>query len=549
MSEPDMERQEPTPAEIPVTPPPWLGPFLTKWMAEQNGVGPEVREETIKLEAALNLEEVTMTDSFRKSVVAQFKAESLINAAQESEIITMRAEVNRSDPILAECSQFPGFPWEKIAEKEVKIISKQNSLMSVLDFSTKPLKHWCQHFLEIFDRSFITSNLGRVAIVFNCCATSTKQRLLSLGVGTEAANPEYTYVDMLRTICVLYVSPSHVVLATKQIYQGVRQNSGDSIPVYLEKIRVLSEDAFGPASRWNMNEVLLIINTVVAGLGNSTLSTMVSSYVGKVPFIFNMFRDTIIQYSQRIPTNQPISLNAIDVKCWRCDGPHYIRECKIKSCYKCGANHNKDECKIPRAQLICSKCPGKHLTKAHFGPVRTPYPRNEAEPATGVFSVSNNGTSFVDGEVSIGRTGTNQFIKCKLLIDTGALVPSGIAISEDFFCNFLKGERRLLRPSHLMSANGATANATMMTLGEVDIKLVFSKINITFTGRAVVLKNLSLPIILGINFLKNNSLSPLLTPNSATLVHTPSNQSQTLIANVFNKNTENKNPPPSFSSQ
>ena len=103
-----MERQDPAPAEIPVTPPPWLGPFLTKWMAEQNGLRPEVREETIKLEAALNLEEVTMTDSFRKSVVAQFKAESLINAAQESEIIMMPAEVDRSDPMLSEGAHFPG---------------------------------------------------------------------------------------------------------------------------------------------------------------------------------------------------------------------------------------------------------------------------------------------------------------------------------------------------------------------------------------------------------------------------------------------------------
>jgi len=115
-------------------------------------------------------------------------------------------------------------------------------------------------------------------------------------VGTEAVNPGYTFVDLLKTVCVLYVSPSHVVLATKQIYQGVRQSSGESIPVYLERIRVLSEDAFGPSSRWSMNEVLLIITTVVEGLGNKALSTMVSSYVGKVPFIFNTFRDTIVQY-------------------------------------------------------------------------------------------------------------------------------------------------------------------------------------------------------------------------------------------------------------
>ena len=47
--------------------------------------------------------------------------------------------------------------------------------------------------------------------------------------------------------------------------------------------------------------------------------------------------------------------------------------------------------------------------------------------------------------------------------------------------------------------NGATTNVTMIMLGEVEIKLVFSRINITFEGQAVVLRNLSLPIILGTN--------------------------------------------------
>ena len=50
---------------------------------------------------------------------------------------------------------------------------------------------------------FIMSNFGRVAILFNCCSTSTKQQLLSMEVGKEALDPEYTFVDLLRTVFVL----------------------------------------------------------------------------------------------------------------------------------------------------------------------------------------------------------------------------------------------------------------------------------------------------------------------------------------------------------
>ena len=47
-------------------------------------------------------------------------------------------------------------------------------------------------------------------------------------------------------------------------------------------------------------------------------------------------------------------------------------------------------------------------------------------------------TSFVDGAISVDYKGTN-FIASKLLIDTGALIPSGIAVSEQFFIENLGG--------------------------------------------------------------------------------------------------------------
>ena len=61
----------------------------------------------------------------------------------------------------------------------------------------------------------------------------------------------------------------------------------------------------------------------------------------------------------------------------------------------------------------------------------------------------------------------------------------------------------------------------METVGQLSVKIRFNNLSAIFTGSAVVLKNLPLPVIVGINFLKSNSLSPILDPHSAKLVHNP----------------------------
>ena len=109
--------------------------------------------------------------------------------------------------------------------------------------------------------------------------------------------------------------------------------------------------------------------------------------------------------------------------------------------------------------------------------------------------------------------------------------------------NGMGGDVRRLEPANLPNASGALANLMMKTIGQVDLKIKMSNINFFFEGSAVVLENLSLPVILGVNFLKTNSLSPILEPDTAQLVHTPSNQAQTLIANMSLGNFQkNKSP-------
>ena len=153
-----------------------------------------------------------------------------------------------------------------------------------------------------------------------------------------------------------------------------------------------------------------------------------------------------------------------------------------------------------------------------------------------MFTCFTAGTSFVDGAVSINTGGKNSFVNSKLLVDTGALLPSGIAILEAFYFNNMGGNASMIKLSSLPNASGALVNSTMKTVGQVDVRIKMSNISFLFEGQAIILENLSLPVILGVNFLKYNSLSPILEPDTAQLVHIPSQQAQMLIANVSTEN-------------
>ena len=89
-------------------------------------------------------------------------------------------------------------------------------------------------------------------------------------------------------------------------------------------------------------------------------------------------------------------------------------------------------------------------------------------------------TSFLEGSVSMDMDSTGKhFENTKILIDTGALIPTGVAISEYFFVNNLQGNVRDLVPSDLNSANGASSNSTMETVGQLDVKIRFNDMSTT----------------------------------------------------------------------
>ena len=93
-------------------------------------------------------------------------------------------------------------------------------------------------------------------------------------------------------------------------------------------------------------------------------------------------------------------------------------------------------------------------------------------------------TSFLEGAISMDSDHTgNHFEDTKILIDMGALIPTGVAISEYFFTNTLRGRMEDLEPSELGSANGASSNSTMDTLGQLEVKIRFDNLSTFFQAQ------------------------------------------------------------------
>ena len=141
------------------------------------------------------------------------------------------------------------FPWASIIIEQSKIVSKLNDTLIPLDFSSKSLKHWLQFFLGLFNKKFITDRMARLAVIYNSCSLPLQTQILSMDMGSKAKVEEFSYKVMLQVIAVLSNCPNHAEAALQVLYSGIRQDHSESVTVYLEGVRAIAEDAYGPATR------------------------------------------------------------------------------------------------------------------------------------------------------------------------------------------------------------------------------------------------------------------------------------------------------------
>ena len=147
--------------------------------------------------------------------------------------------------------------------------------------------------------------------------------------------------------------------------------------------------------------------------------------------------------------------------CWKCGKEHLLKDCRAIVCRFCGESHKHSECTRNGERTFCNICKSKfHNQAGHFR--FAPDAKKFRRPDINVIEA----TLFLEGAVSMDMDNTGEnFINTKLLVDTGALIPSGVAISEQFFIDSLGGEVGQLILSNLNSANGASSNSTMKTVG------------------------------------------------------------------------------------
>ena len=153
-------------------------------------------------------------------------------------------------------------------------------------------------------------------------------------------NGSKAFKSLLSTVAVLCACPNHAEAALQSLYAGILLASSDSVFVYLEKVREIAEDAYGPVNRWTINQASLVITKIVACLKDKNLVLLTSSFVVHLLFYFPAFRDTVTQYKQRIPQTQSSTVYAItNLCCFQCDGQHLLKECKVVKCLKCTGVH------------------------------------------------------------------------------------------------------------------------------------------------------------------------------------------------------------------
>ena len=206
-------------------------------------------------------------------------------------------------------------PWDKLTETEAKNISRIVENLKQQDFSTKSLKHSSIYFTDAFDKFFITSRVGRLAVIYNSCSTSLKQRLLALDVGQEAKKDSYSYLNLLQLITTVVHSPILRDQAMMDIYKGFRQAISESVQSFLQRVRDTAEDAFGPSSGWTTSQASLLLKKICEGFISAELARLTASIVVSVPFQWTMLCDSILQFQQRVKTSNPEqNVNAIQQK-------------------------------------------------------------------------------------------------------------------------------------------------------------------------------------------------------------------------------------------
>ncbi len=231
------------------------------------------------LESVPNLD-----NSVKQTLERKLNHEARVGEAQKQDKLKLKG-ILKTQPIPA-IEPGASMPWSKISDAEAKIVSRALEHIKVQDFSLQSLKHWIAYFTDLYDKNFINSRIGRIAVIYNSCSLSLKNRLTVLGVGDDANDESYSFVNLLQVITTIVHSPDSRDLAIMILYEGIKQSASESVQNYLERVKDAGEEAYGNSSNWNMSQASLIMKKIVEGLESSELAA-------SIPFSWSHLCDSI----------------------------------------------------------------------------------------------------------------------------------------------------------------------------------------------------------------------------------------------------------------
>ena len=274
-----------------------------------------------------------LDDSVRQTLATTLNHEARVGGARQQDRLKIK-EILKTQAIPA-VEPGVGMPWSKISDAEAKIISRALENLKIQDFSVKSLKHWISFYQDVFDKGCVHSRVGRLAIIYNSCSICLKNRLTGLGVGEDANEDSYTFLNLLQLITTIVHSPDAHDLAVMLLHDGIKQSASESVQSFLEKFKDAGEEAYGPCSNWNMSQASLIMKKICKGLDSSELSRLAASIVVSIPFNWASICDSLKQFQMRVKISHPQqNVHAIAVPsrdrrklvCYRCSADHLLKD-------------------------------------------------------------------------------------------------------------------------------------------------------------------------------------------------------------------------------
>ena len=140
-----------------------------------------------------------------------------------------------------------------------------------------------------FNKNFIVSCTGQLAVIFNTCSKSTQERLLPSNFEVESADETYTFITLLKTLGAIYSSVNHAVLAQKELGRGLKKGVRELVVCFLERIQETFSKAYGPAVGWSTHHLANLVEAVVKGVYHRKLADFIATYQIPTPFSFVNF--------------------------------------------------------------------------------------------------------------------------------------------------------------------------------------------------------------------------------------------------------------------